>query len=211
MNQNRNKVNEDRFYGTITGRADIYDGLSFQARVSIDHTKYKKDSRRYATTFLPSNMDDYGNYWKDIETANEIYTDYLLSYNKTFGDFSVSATAGWVGHLRETETQKTDVVATYIDPNNQMLSTRVNLFQTNAGGTSATKTTKLTDWDKAALVTAQLGWQEKYISTDLIVEIGIVLINNFPTVGHQTTTVISESEPMPLSALLLNYPTGSVI
>lgn len=84
-----------------------------------------------------------------------------MSYNKTFGDFSVSATAGWVGHLRETETQKTDVVATYIDPNNQMLSTRVNLFQTNAGGTSATKTTKLTDWDKAALVTAQLGWQEK--------------------------------------------------
>lgn len=161
MNQNRNKVKEDRFYGTITGRADIYDGLSFQARVSIDHTKYKKDSRRYATTFLPSTMDDYGNYWKDIETANEIYTDYLLSYNKTFGDFSVSATAGWVGHLRETETQKTDVVATYIDPNNQMLSTRVNLFQTNAGGTSATKTTKLTDWDKAALVTAQLGWQEK--------------------------------------------------
>ena len=140
MNQNRNKVNEDRFYGTITGRADIYDGLSFQARVSIDHTKYKKDSRRYATTFLPSNMDDYGNYWKDIETANEIYTDYLLSYNKTFGDFSVSATAGWVGHLRETETQKTDVVATYIDPNNQMLSTRVNLFQTNAGGTSASNT-----------------------------------------------------------------------
>ena len=42
-----------------------------------------------------------------------------------------------------------------------MLSTRVNLFQTNAGGTSATKTTKLTDWDKAGLITAQLGWQEK--------------------------------------------------
>ena len=160
MNQNRGKQTEDRFYGTVTGRADIYDGLSFQARVSIDHTKYTNDSRRYATTFNPSGMEDYGRYWKDISKSEEIYTDYLLSYNKDIKDFSVSATAGWVGHVIKGEIQKTDVVATYIDPNKRMLSDRINLFETNAGGSGATTTTLSSNWDKAALFTAQLGWKD---------------------------------------------------
>lgn len=160
MNQNRGKQTEDRFYGTVTGRADIYDGLSFQARVSLDHTKYVGDSRRYATTFNPSGMEDYGRYWKDISKTEELYTDYMFNYDKNIADFSLSATAGWVGHVIKGEMQKTDVVATYVDPQKQMLSDRINLFMTNAGGTGATTTTQSSNWDKAALFTAQVGWKE---------------------------------------------------
>jgi TonB-linked SusC/RagA family outer membrane protein len=161
MNQNNSKQNEDRFYGVVTGRVDIYDGLSFQARVSIDHDKYTGDSRRYATTFLPAGMDDYGHYWRDISKTDEIYTDYMLNYNKEFGDYSVSANAGWIGHTIKGQLQKTDVVATYIYPMKNKLSDRINLFMTNAGGTGATTLTNSSNWDKGAFVTAQVGWKDK--------------------------------------------------
>lgn len=161
LRQNQNKQKDDRINGSVTAKVDIYDGLSFQYRISFDHDKYDGDSRRFATTFNPAGMEDYGRYWKDIYKTNEIYIDYLLSYNKIFDeDWSVSATAGYVEHRISGTQQKTDVIATYIDPMRQTLSNRINLFQTNAGGTGATTTTKISDWDKAWLVTAQLGWKD---------------------------------------------------
>lgn len=51
-------------------------------------------------------MEDYGIFGQDINRSNEIYVDYLLSYNKDIKDFSVSATAGWVGHTIKGEIQK---------------------------------------------------------------------------------------------------------
>lgn len=160
--QNRSRQKTDRIYGSYTGSVDIWDGLSFQGRLRFDHTKFDGDSRRYATTFLPASMDDYGHYWKDIDKTSEIYTDYLLSYNKTFKEtWDVSGTAGWVGHVIKTTGQKTDVVATYVDGMRQSLSNRINLFDTNSGGTGATTTSQSTNWDKAMLFTAQLGWKER--------------------------------------------------
>lgn len=64
---------EDRFFGNVTGTLDIYDGLSFQARIGMDFTKYESDSRRYATTWLPDNMEDYGRYWWGFSKTTEIY------------------------------------------------------------------------------------------------------------------------------------------
>lgn len=159
---NRSLKKTDRVYGTVTGVLQIIDGLSFQARVSFDHTKYDGDSRRYATTFLPASMDAYGHYWKDVEWTNEIYTDYLLSYSKNFNNtWDLNATAGWVGHLIKDRTQKTDVEATYYDGSRQSISERFNLFETNSGGPGATSTNKVTNWDKAALFTVQLGWKDR--------------------------------------------------
>ena len=160
LRQNRSVQKEDRVFGYISGKVDIYDGLAFQARVSIDHTKYDGDSRRYATTQGPNAKDDFGHYWKDIYKTDEIYTDYLLSYNKTFHDFSLSATAGWVGHVTKNSTQKTDVSATYIDSRLLKLPTTINQFTTSAGGVGATSLSLTNDWDKAALFTAQVGWKD---------------------------------------------------
>ncbi len=160
LKQNRSLQKEDRVYGYVSGKVDIYDGLAFQARVSIDHTKFDGDSRRYATTQGPNAKDDFGHYWKDIYKTNEIYTDYLLSYNKTVRDYSISATAGWVGHTIHSTTQKTDVVATYISGNLNKLPTEINQFITSAGGVGATSYGNSYNWDKAALFTAQLGWKD---------------------------------------------------
>lgn len=160
MKQNQSVQREDRVYGYVSGKWDIWDGLSLQARVSIDHTKYDGDSRRYATTQGPAVKSDYGNYWKDIYKTSEIYTDYLLSYNKTIKDFSLSATAGWVGHVINGSQQKTDVEATYKSANMQKLPTAINQFITSAGDLGATSYSKSNNWDKAALVTAQVGWKD---------------------------------------------------
>ena len=86
LKQNNGVNKEDRFFGNVTGTLDIYDGLSFQARIGMDFSKYESDSRRYATTWIPSGMEDYGRYWWGYSKTTEIYTDYMLNYNKTFGD-----------------------------------------------------------------------------------------------------------------------------
>lgn len=160
LNTNNSTVKEDRFFGSIQGRLDIYDGLSFQARASIDHTRYNSEGGRYATTWGPSSMYDYGTYWLSNERTNEIYTDYLLSYNKAFGDYSVSATAGWVGHRLKGTTYSTYTTATVKIPNRDSLPTVVNYFEPAAAGDGETTKSKSSNWDKAALFTAQFGWKD---------------------------------------------------
>lgn len=163
--QNRSTQREDRFSAKFQGRVDIYDGLAFQARVSIDHTKFNEESRRYATTWGPSDMYKYGTYSLGNSRTNEIYTDYLLSYNKTFKDeWSVSATAGWVGHLIEGQSQSTYLGSATIPIwTNDMktgISNVVNYFSPDGGGNGVTSKGKSSNWDKAALFTAQLGWRD---------------------------------------------------
>ena len=80
LKQNNGVNKEDRFFGNVTGTLDIYDGLSFQARIGMDFSKYESDSRRYATTWNPSGMEDYGRYWWGYSKTTEIYTDYMLNY-----------------------------------------------------------------------------------------------------------------------------------
>lgn len=160
INMNQSKQKEDRIWGTISGNVDIYDGLSFQARINYDHTRYKSTSKRYATTFLPASMEDYGRFWDSDSKTTEIYIDYLLNYNKTFGDFDLSATAGWVGHTIKGEYKGTDVIATYYDRTLQKLPTKVNYFDTSAGGMGATESSKSSNWDRAWLATAQMGWKD---------------------------------------------------
>ena len=105
-------------------------------------------------------MHDFGRMFDNSSTATEIYTDYLLNYNKQIKDYSVSASAGWVGHTLKTTYKNTDVTTTYIDPLLRKPSTDVNYFETNAGGMGATTSGKSSSWDKALLFTAQAGWKE---------------------------------------------------
>ena len=163
--QNKSTQREDRFSAKFQGRVDIYDGLAFQARVSIDHTKFNEESRRYATTWGPSDMYKYGTYSLGDSRTNEIYTDYLLSYNKTFKDeWSVSATAGWVGHTITGQSHNTYLGSATIPIwQNDMktgISSVVNYFSPDAGANAKTTKGKSSNWDKAALFTAQIGWRD---------------------------------------------------
>lgn len=164
INQNNGTQGEDRFYGNFQARLDIYDGLSAQARVSIDHTKFFSESKRYATTWLPDDLDDYGQYWLNNSRTNEIYIDYLLTYNKTIKeDWLVNATAGWVGHTIKGESISTSARATVDMTTNgilEKLPTVVNYFDPKAGSSRTTNKEKSSDWDRAVLFTAQLGWKD---------------------------------------------------
>ena len=160
LNMGNSQQKESRLFGTLQANVDIYDGLTFQARVNYSQLRFKNHATRYATTFLPASMEDYGRLWDSDEKTTEFYTDYLLSYNKAFGDYSVSATAGFVGHTIKGETKSTDVVATYYDRLMRKLPTMVNYFETSAGGYGATSTSKSSNWDRSYLFTTQLGWKE---------------------------------------------------
>lgn len=160
INQNSSVAKEDRFFGNITGSLDIYDGLSFQARLGMDFTKYESESKRYATTWLPASMEDLGHYWWSYSKTTDLYTDFMLNYNKTFGDWDVSATAGYVGHIRKTFGHGNDVTATYYYGDREHLSTMANYFSTAAGGPGATSPSQSSDWNKGAVVTGQIGWKE---------------------------------------------------
>ena len=160
MNQNSSIAKEDRFFGNVTGTLDIYDGLSFQARLGMDFSKYESESKRYATTWLPASMETFGRYWWSFSKTTDLYTDFMLTYNKTFGDWDVSATAGYVGHIRKSYGKGTDVNATYYFGDREHISNIANYFSTAAGGPGATSPSQSSDWNKGAVVTGQIGWKE---------------------------------------------------
>ena len=160
MNQNSSIAKEDRFFGNVTGTLDIYDGLSFQARLGMDFSKYESESKRYATTWLPASMETFGRYWWSFSKTTDLYTDFMLTYNKTFGDWDVSATAGYVGHIRKSYGKGTDVNATYYFGDREHISSIANYFSTAAGGPGATSPSQSSDWNKGAVVTGQIGWKE---------------------------------------------------
>lgn len=160
MNQNSSVAKEDRFFGNVTGTLDIYDGLSFQARLGMDFSKYESESKRYATTWLPASMETFGRYWWSFSKTTDLYTDFMLTYNKTFGDWDVSATAGYVGHIRKSYGKDTDVNATYYFGDREHISNIANYFSTEAGGPGATSPSQSSDWNKGAVVTGQIGWKE---------------------------------------------------
>ena len=110
-------------------------------------------------------MYKYGTYSLGNSRTNEIYTDYLLSYNKTFKDeWSVSATAGWVGHTITGQSHNTYLGSATIPIwQNDMktgISSVVNYFSPDAGANAKTTKGKSSNWDKAALFTAQIGWRD---------------------------------------------------
>ena len=170
LNKNFSTSTEDRFYASFQGNLQIIDGLNLQARVSLDHSKYNDEGGRYATTMSIENMERYGVYWLNNSRTNEIYTDYLLSYNKDFAeDWSISASAGYVGHTVKSINQNYYDGSTSIITNNVRkdgvtigIPTDINIFYplgTIDGKTNSKSTSS--NWDQAALATAQIGWKEK--------------------------------------------------
>ena len=156
---------EDRFSASFNGTLKIIDGLNLQARVSLDHTKYNDEGGTYATTFYAVEMYRYGRYWLNNSRTNEIYTDYMLSYNKEFAkDWSVSATAGYVGHTIKGYNSGTYVSDATIDMTKDgivpEISTTVNRFDPSSGSSGITSKSKSSNWDQAIVATGQVGWRD---------------------------------------------------
>lgn len=154
---------EERIYGSGSASYEIISGLVAQARVNFDRSRFQGYGNRYATTQNVAQMEDYGIYSQDIYTSNDWYVDAMLSYNKTFDeDYSVSASAGWVGHTVKGTSQNIYTQATYYDAYSmRKLPTLVNFFEPlarwNSNGQSYGKTS---NWDKGLFSTAQFGWKD---------------------------------------------------
>ena len=166
LNQNTDESNEERFSASFGGTLKIIEGLNLQGRVSIDHTKYQNEGQTYASTWYVVEMYRYGRYWLNNSRTNEIYVDYMLSYNKEFAkDWSVSATAGYVGHTIKGSNSNTYIAST-TDYNVNgdgyafTIPTSINQFDPSKGGNGVTSKGKSSNWDQAALVTAQIGWKD---------------------------------------------------
>ena len=167
MNQNTSVQREDRFYGNVQANLHIWDGLSLQARGSIDHTKFNSESRRSATTWLPAAYEAVGRYWLSNSRTSEIYTDIMLLYNKTFKeDWTVNASLGYVGHVTTGESVNTDAQATMLQRNSVgavislPIESAYNIFMPSAGGYGSTDKRRSSNWDQAGLATASLGWKD---------------------------------------------------
>ncbi len=165
INMNKGETNEERFSATFSGTLKIIEGLNLQGRVSIDHTKYQNEGGTYASTWGPQDMYRYGTYYLNNSRTNEIYTDYMLSYNKEFGeDWSLSASAGYVGHTLVGNSSNTYIGNATVDMTTEGVVTKIsdaiNMFEPSYGGAGVTSKSKSSNWDQAALVTAQVGFKD---------------------------------------------------
>jgi TonB-linked SusC/RagA family outer membrane protein len=162
LRQNRNIQRTDRVNGYVSGRLNIIEGLDLQARVSVSHDVFREETQRYATTRLPVSYEDYGKYGSTENREDEIYTDYLLTYNRKLpADLNLSATAGYVGHTVKGHYYNLWTEATAYDGLLRVLPTLVNYFDEGAGGGWASRNhSNTSNWDQAALATAQVGWKD---------------------------------------------------
>jgi TonB-linked SusC/RagA family outer membrane protein len=81
----------DRVLGMASLKYEIISGLSLQIRSAIDYAADNNVQSMYYDTYT---IADRGNYRTNALTNYELNNDFLLSYNKSFGDFSVNASAG---------------------------------------------------------------------------------------------------------------------
>ena len=161
INRTKLKDEQERVYGYVSGSVDITDGLKASGRFSIDRSKSTSYSQRWATTQTPSGMMPWGEYWHSNGATNEYYLDWMLSYNKTFGDYSVSASGGYTAHHVKGRTQNIGTVnATIEDSRLQKLPTAINIFDVNAGLTGNRSLYKSVNWDEGLFVTTQIGYKD---------------------------------------------------
>lgn len=160
------ETNEERFSAAFNATVNIMEGLNLQARVSVDHSKYQDEGGTYASTWGPVEMYRYGTYYLNNSRTNEIYTDYMLSYNKQLNDdWAISATAGYVGHTIKGNSSNTYIGNATVDMTRDGVAygipNAINRFEPSYGGPGVTTKSTSSNWDQAALVTGQVGWKDK--------------------------------------------------
>lgn len=159
---NRTKLmdEQERVYGYLAGSFEIIEGLRASGRFSIDRSKSLSYSQRWATTQTPSGIMPWGEYWNSTSNNNEYYLDWMLSYNKEFGDYSVSVSSGYTAHHSRGQSQNIGTVpATIEDARRQKLPTAINIFDISAGLTGNRNLYKSVNWDEGMFVTGQLGFR----------------------------------------------------
>jgi outer membrane receptor protein involved in Fe transport len=93
LNRNKSEQKTNRLIASLKATYEIAKGLSFQLRGNYDYANTKYTQKIYATTTTvlsaPTGRFNYSNL-----NNTSMYTDAILSYNKSFSDFDLSVVAG---------------------------------------------------------------------------------------------------------------------
>ena len=90
-------IHNDRVFGNVTAKYNIYDWLFVQGRVGQDYYSREQDynlptgTQRQAAA--PAGFVN-GQFVQDARSVRELNADFLISANKTFGDFGANLSAG---------------------------------------------------------------------------------------------------------------------
>lgn len=152
-------INRDKFINhknrfLISGGLsyDIAKGIKIAGRAKMDYTSAMYEQKYNASTDAIF-CDTYGGYYKADENTRQIYADAMLSIDKYFGDFSLTANAG--ASIQDVNYNYSKVGGS--------LNSVANLFSIR---NVALATMKNDDQDyhdqvQSVFATAQLGWQSK--------------------------------------------------
>ena len=163
LNMLNNETITNRLLSSFTAKYDIIDGLSAQARLSVEQNFIESSDSKYATTNrdarIKSGISCVGNSWN-----RNIFSDYLLTYNKRFLDkidFNVTAGAS----LRRV---KSGSVSTYNEMDTAAIYPNIFLPQNDKARTDSKSGTTTQTWDNnwetAIFATTQIGfWDYAYI------------------------------------------------
>ncbi len=162
-NMLNNETITNRLLSSFTAKVDIVDGLSAQARLSVEQNFIDETDSKYATTNRESRtkagISYVGNRWD-----RNIFSDYLLTYNKRFLDkIDFNITAGT--SLRRV---KSGSVSSYNEMDTAAIYPNIFLPQNDKARTDSKSITTTQTWDNnwetAVFATTQIGfWDYAYI------------------------------------------------
>ncbi|MEG0948499.1 MAG: SusC/RagA family TonB-linked outer membrane protein [Bacteroidales bacterium] len=93
LNRNKSIERRNRMMASGSVRWNITDYLNVLGRLSYDKTVDNFEHRFYASTtqtLVPAN----GRFWKEDFDTRQFYGDFLVNFDKTVGDFALSASVG---------------------------------------------------------------------------------------------------------------------
>lgn len=148
----------ERAFATIGLKVNIIDGLTALARCKIDRTKDTNETKTYQGTNAKNVYNSIHEYNK--ATSDQIFADFLVSYNKKVGDFDLSANVGG-STLKEDFTSfgfnywMADSTSTpnVFDPSN-IITTK------HDGANVPTSKSKDQNWENAVYATASIGYKD---------------------------------------------------
>ena len=93
-NKNDSEVITNHVFGSAGFDYNILEGLNLQARIKYDYSEETNESRQFATTMRPSDMNERGRLIWQHDYSRQFYGDFMLSYAKQIQDFSFAVNAG---------------------------------------------------------------------------------------------------------------------
>ena len=109
--ENTNSFNRDRVFGNIAITHKFTDHLNLQVRTGMDYSSEKRILKRAYS----SNRFQNGAYAEHDVFYREVNTDFLLNYNKTFGDFNLDLSIGG-NRLNQTASTKQSQTVSLAQP-----------------------------------------------------------------------------------------------